>query len=401
MSKDLISLADLLSGTGGIDTLASAIRKAAAPSDKFTGKNTFKARVLRPIGTTIDPKDIQNMQGIEAGDQNRFTGGGYQAYYVMILEDSPHSFLPVPAAQGDAPTAQVGDNQLLQSMYTTALYSGPLLSEGEEVMIRMEKKGFSYDTDIAYIVERIGSNKARAIKEQQGAVTPSSAYKGSPGPNRSPAAVGSIPEVPEDPGDCPWSGGTNILVATWNSADPRYSKWNGKQLRNGMLEQSGMLVTDKKRGAQLVPPAMDDFLKLAAAYEAKFPGKTLKASGYRSYAGQVKQRMRRNATKCGTTSKTASGKEIGLAATPGTSAHGWGAAVDVSRREWTKGGGVNSPEFQWINKFSKKFNFVFGVRNEAWHLDWMLFGAQVGGMVKSAQTAWSDAGVNDNSITLT
>ncbi len=190
MSKDLISFADLVSGTGGIDTLASAIRKAAAPSDKFVGKNTFKARVLRQVGVDMDAKDMQNMTGVEAGNLSQLKGGGYQGYYVMILEDSPHSFLPNPCAQGDAGTSKVGDNHLLQSMYTTALYSGPGLNPGDEVMIRMEKKGFSYDTDIAYIVERIGSNMVRASKEMTGCVKGSDAFKGS---QSSPQAMGGGP----------------------------------------------------------------------------------------------------------------------------------------------------------------------------------------------------------------
>jgi len=194
MAKDLISFADMMSGLGGIDTMASMVRKAAAPSDKFVGKNTFKARVLRRVGATgMDPKDMQNMTGIEAGNANRLQGGGYLGYYVMILEDSPHSFLPAPSGQGDASTGDIGDNQLLQSMYTTALYSGRPLKPGDEVLIRLEKKDFSYDTDLAYIVDVVGSNTAAARKQQRGATRPSRAYEGSA------AQPASIPVPPPTP----------------------------------------------------------------------------------------------------------------------------------------------------------------------------------------------------------
>ena len=194
MAKDLISLPDMMSGLGGIDTMASMVRKAAAPSDKFVGKNTFKARVLRRVGAKdMDPKDMQNMTGIEAGNANRLKSGAYLGYYVMILEDSPHSFLPVPSAQGDASTGDVADNQLLQSMYTTALYSGRQLKPGDEVLIRLEKKGFSYDTDLAYIVDVVGSNTAAARVQQRGAVRPSEAYKGA---KAQPAPVPPAPPRP-------------------------------------------------------------------------------------------------------------------------------------------------------------------------------------------------------------
>ena len=177
MAKDLISFADLMSGYGGIDALGSAIRKAAAPSDKFVGKNTFKARILRQLGAReMDPQDMQNMQGLPAGEQSQLRGNGYQGYYIQILEDSPHAFLPDPCPQGDAGTANVAHNQLLQSMYTTALYSGEVLHPGSEVLIRMEKKGFSYDTDIAYIVDVIGSNAARMHREGNPCASGASAF---------------------------------------------------------------------------------------------------------------------------------------------------------------------------------------------------------------------------------
>jgi len=419
MSKDLISFADLMSGTGGIDTLASAIRKAAAPSDKFVGKNTFKARVLRQLGregADLNPKDIQNMNGVEAGTENRFTGGGYRGYYVMILEDSPHSFLPNPCAQGDSP--KVDDNQLLQSMYTTALYSGPQLYAGDEVMIRMEKKGFSYDTDIAYIVERIGSNQVQASKEMAGCVAPSTAFQGSTtSPSPSPTHLGAPPPS-KDPGGCPWSNGRRIRKVIWKAGAAGYKKydqWDGKEIRNGSLEQTGMLVTNARHNIKgLVPPAMDDFLRLAAAFEAKFNGQKLMVrQGYRDYAGQVNQRLKRNFyNKCGSTpagkqsSKNAAGQEIGLAADPGTSMHGWGAGIDLNTRAWTPRASTNSEEFKWLNKFSKNYNFVFNVQREAWHLEWVLFGSIVQGLPTAVSTTrWTGDAVLDDpgyqKITLT
>jgi len=213
---------------------------------------------------------------------------------------------------------------------------------------------------------------------------------------------GGTPIVGSDPGNCPWSSGVQALETEWKSTD--YPDWNGTKLRNGLLEETGMLVTDSTSGAQLVPPAMDDFLRLATAYTKKF-GKALKGSGYRPYAIQVDVRVLRMtpSSPCGSRSEhDADGNFIGFAATPGTSNHGWGAAVDIDRDAsgWTNGNEGNSPEFQWINKFSQDYNFVFGVRNEHWHIDWMPFSAQTtGGMSKTAQAPWTNEGRGDSSIT--
>jgi hypothetical protein len=215
--------------------------------------------------------------------------------------------------------------------------------------------------------------------------------------------LGGGASVEGDPGNCPWSNSAKVKETVWQST--QYPKWNGTILRNGLLEETGMLVSDPVSGAKLLPPAMEDFKRLAAAYAKKFPGKTLKGSGYRPYASQVYARTRRitPGNPCGSGEVTAEGKFVGMAATPGTSNHGWGAAVDIDRggSGWTNGQAGSSPEFQWVNKFSKNFNFVFGVRNEHWHLDWMLFSAQItGGVRKTAQTPWTSEGVNDASISL-
>jgi hypothetical protein len=94
---------------------------------------------------------------------------------------------------------------------------------------------------------------------------------------------------------------------------------------------------------------------------------------------------------CGAGEVDKDGKSIGMAATPGTSNHGWAAAIDVDRPSsgWTGGQEGDSPEFKWLNKYGTKYNFVFGVRNEHWHMDWMPFSAQTtGGVSKTAQSSW-------------
>lgn len=222
------------------------------------------------------------------------------------------------------------------------------------------------------------------------------------------AFLNSAIGAPGDPGTCPWSNGAQAHTTTWQSAD--YPQWNNTILRNGLLEETGMLVSDPVSGAKLLPPAMEDFKKLAAAFKQKFPDKTLKGSGYRPYASQVSVRMERvtPGNPCGSGEYSAAGKMIGKAATPGTSNHGWGAAVDLTRSDWEHGNvkgkkAGTSKHFQWINKFSRNYNFVFGVTNEHWHIDWMPFSKNVtgwSGMRQTVQTSWTSEGIGDESISL-
>ena len=58
-------------------------------------------------------------------------------------------------------------------------------------------------------------------------------------------------------------------------------------------------------------------------------------------------------------------------------------------------------EFKWINKFSKNYNFVFGVNGEHWHLDWLKYSQNVVGLPRAtAQNSWTAEGQSDDSITL-
>ncbi len=256
-----------------------------------------------------------------------------------------------------------------------------------------------------------------------------SSHPGGGGVNgNSGAAAGGPGTVSGDPGTFSWSDGKAAKRIKFNPT--------GQELSNGMMEASpgsertAFLEKDASSGAQLIPPAMEDFKKLAAAYKRKF-GKQLFGSGYRTYASQVNVRMRRAAgdVPCqnhprqkyqnyGTTGEGRGqmGKGygrnakqctfLGFAATPGTSNHGWAAAIDINREKskWTKGMGGNSPEFRWVNKFAHKFNFVFGVTNEHWHIDWKPFGSnitKIKGNVRTAQRSWTTEGQNDPSITFT
>ena len=217
----------------------------------------------------------------------------------------------------------------------------------------------------------------------------------------------------KDPGTFSWSDRKKQLKVKWDSQE--FPEWNDQEITNGDAATAGTLVQyDETSGARLVSPAMDDFLLLAAAYKARF-NKDLKGSGYRTYNSQVNVRMIRaeGDLACRGHPQAGNGegsgeldgncKFVGKAATPGTSNHGWGAAIDIIRTDWAEDKEGDSPEFRWLNKFSKNYNFVFGVKNEHWHLDWMKFSDQVSTIRRTAQKSWVDpvdTYVDNSDITL-
>ena len=212
----------------------------------------------------------------------------------------------------------------------------------------------------------------------------------------------------------PWSDKKLQKTAIWQSSDARYSKWNGTVMRNGEIQDVPGLMREHKKNdkthCQLLEPAYIDWQLLTSAYKNRF-GEELHGGGYRPWAGQVSVRMRRvkgdqacaghghcrdlDGTGSGVCDKNCS--NIGYAAVPGTSGHGWGAAVDIwpgwahpckkapggkDQEGCDDPGGValmNSEsgleKWKWLNKYGKNWNFVFNVDGEHWHLGWIMIDA--------------------------
>jgi hypothetical protein len=197
----------------------------------------------------------------------------------------------------------------------------------------------------------------------------------------------------------------------WNTNDPRWSKWNGLKVLNGSLESTGIVMFNPAiTPGGLLPPVMEDFLKLKEAFDKKFPGQTLNGSGYRTYIGQVNARMRRAGpgNPCGSGKRLHSDptkRDIGVAASPGTSRHGWGAAVDLNRTNWEHGSTMDykladsAPEFQWLNKFAGKHNFVLNVTGEHWHISWKKLNTVIPTMKNPGKPWRAGVGISDPNIT--
>jgi len=193
---------------------------------------------------------------------------------------------------------------------------------------------------------------------------------------------------------------------------------SNKTLGNGDLEQSGILEINDETGARLLPGAMADFKLMNEAFKKKFGHPLQQTGGYRDYQAQVRERMRRvlgdqhgcpakatgDRAEVQSNGKLGEGigqwtyedgacKWIGYAAIPGTSAHGWGGAVDL--------GGLSTGQFEWLNKFGlPKWNFVFGVLGEKWHISWTGLKDVLQSPPTQGFARWNQDGVTDEGITL-
>ena len=167
-------------------------------------------------------------------------------------------------------------------------------------------------------------------------------------------------------------------------------KATGQKIGNGELQNTGILVhlagpPDYSSGLHLIQDAAESWGTMKRDFEAKFPGRTLTGTGYRTFEKQAEL------YECYKNNNCNNGN---LAATPGTSNHGWGAAVDINRTQAgisTKSDAdMSAPASVWLNKFGKDYGFVFTVGTENWHMDWVLFndvieGATVKGVAKFPQ----------------
>jgi LAS superfamily LD-carboxypeptidase LdcB len=130
-------------------------------------------------------------------------------------------------------------------------------------------------------------------------------------------------------------------------------------MRNGHIPSEAMQSLTWAPNHMLRPDAAAQFERLNEAFRAQFGVDIHVTSSYRSFSGQVSSRARFGR----------------WAATPGTSNHGWGVAVDLS-------GGINrfrTVQHQWMQENAPAFGWIHpdwarqgGSLPEPWH--WEFWG---------------------------
>ena len=165
------------------------------------------------------------------------------------------------------------------------------------------------------------------------------------------------------------------------------------EVRNASLPPE-LLETVRFNGDEFVAlrDMIPDLLALKAKYEEVFKGQGHDLfrvnNSYRDYAWQADLY---NKNCSGGTCSPPTAK-------PGRSRHGWGAAVDLRSRKMF-GGSTSSLKFRWLNKYGRQFNFVFSVRSEAWHLNWIPVNTVLAGAGQPTGP-WSNKGLDSGPANL-
>lgn len=127
---------------------------------------------------------------------------------------------------------------------------------------------------------------------------------------------------------------------------------------NGFLPDSVLCPLASAPGQRLAGAAAAAFDAMSAAHQAATGQPICVSDSYRDYAGQV----------------AVFAAKPSLAATPGSSRHGWGLAVDLCGGVQTFG----SPAFQWMQANAASFGFVHpawaqpgGSTPEPWHWEYV------------------------------
>lgn len=165
------------------------------------------------------------------------------------------------------------------------------------------------------------------------------------------ALVGGTAVECEDPGG--GGGGSG----DWDDRDGKTKPgtWGGYD--NGTIPLDELDEIPWAKGEYLRPDSAADFNKLNAKFKAKFGYNIGVTDSYRSYAEQVAVKKRKG----------------NMAATPGTSNHGWGMALDL-------GTGINNfgtKEHEWMKKNAAEFGWKHpdwagpsGSLPEPWHWEY-------------------------------
>jgi len=422
--KGFLDWSGIATRGGGLDMFSNSIRKGVE-YDAYGNQTRFKAVALTdawPLAAAHADKLVSDPNWDWSSGSAEVASPSFVFKGRIIGDNSPHAFLPNPCDPAVASNPQqvmsiIKMHTSFVSSADVSEYDGGAVQEGDIVWVELQKNTFSYDLQYGVFLSKSKQGATVRGRQEEGTACDSlsAAF------NDADWTTGGNAEG--DPGHEPWSNRAMQEEARWTHPDTG----GAVTIKNGEIHNHSrateLFRTDSSSGVQLLAPIMDDWLALKAAFEAKFPeAAPLKASGYRPYDGQVYQRMLRHTCtgqydhRC---HYEGTEKEMGHAANPGTSDHGWAAAVDLRgnagvavqtanggvnpwRNSKSGGNAPNNKYFKWMNMYSKRHNFVFGVGGtspEHWHLDWTLLGDHMSGQDTRQTSVFT--GTNDSDDTIT
>ena len=156
-------------------------------------------------------------------------------------------------------------------------------------------------------------------------------------------------------------------------------KFKGNQLENGLLPQDLIGQSDSASGfpALFLKDVINDFDRLAIAFENKFNQKLVLNDSYRTFNEQIKIKNKKLKEAESISDPEKARKKKGEAAKPGTSNHGWGLAFDFNTHYNNKSG-FQSETYKWMLENAPRFGFESppilrdgAGSDESWHIQWI------------------------------
>lgn len=341
----------------------------------------------------------------EESDSDQQTAGRYNniAYKVYIPELNPQ---PAPRGSNDPVLRSYPD------IYSS-MRSKEVLPLGTLVVVKYESATFlrrpSIVRTVQYgiIIENVSDEEGLAHAFYQGRVPGTMGDRGS---------IGAVPGA-DDPNAPPSAGCRRAYIGNWQNRwtklNPEYKYWKqpagpalyigtttpgaiGKEFTNARLGSSdrtdGISILTKIEGSennggssfQILTEMVEDYRALKAAYEKAFAADNAKFEVNNSYRGYGEQDRLYKEARAAAGYSTTSPKTKPPTARPGSSQHGWGAALDLQSTKMfltddkkNLGSGtaatpckVRTKYFRWLNRYAPEYNFVFSVKKESWHANW-------------------------------
>ncbi len=252
------------------------------------------------------------------------------------------------------------------SVINPETYNGSKAHGLWQIMLPMHEDKFGVDWGKDWADPRSNANAAYRIYKDEGweawSVYKNGSYLERMDVAKQALAItsGANPNASSDPQQCApgapgMPGEPRVLQAGASGADA----WGG-QFENGQIPASALCAPSFTQG-MLRCDAAAALEQMNVAYTASFGTPMIVTSTYRDYEGQVRCRAEKGS----------------LCATPGTSNHGWGVAIDF-------GGGINrfgTPQHQWMVTNAALYGYVLpewaqqgGSNPESWHWEYAAVG---------------------------